>query len=226
MTRQKSVAAAAAPSLRLKQQPLQQRAQDTCEAILVAAAQLLAEVGIERLSTNLVCERAGVTPPALYRYFPNKYAILHELGLRLMLRQNALIERFALPATMRLSRPAFERRLLRLFLDTLARTREMPAGAWITRALRAVPALQHVRTGSHDQVSGQLRAAFLAAHPRADAGEVGLVIRLAVEAMYAAHELVFDQPSLDESAVGRVMAAMVAGEYARLRRAATAPAAR
>ena len=30
------------------------------------------EVGIERLSTNLVCERAGLTPPALYRYYPNK----------------------------------------------------------------------------------------------------------------------------------------------------------
>ena len=44
----------------------------------------VSDVGIERLSTNLVCERAGLTPPALYRYFPNKYALLSELGQRLM----------------------------------------------------------------------------------------------------------------------------------------------
>ncbi|WP_445380862.1 TetR/AcrR family transcriptional regulator, partial [Pseudomonas syringae] len=50
------------------------------------------EVGIERLSTNLVCERAGLTPPALYRYFPNKYALLTVLGERLLEKQNERID--------------------------------------------------------------------------------------------------------------------------------------
>src|SRR5436853_107664 len=87
----------AQPPLATKKQPAQQRATETYERILEVTAQTLADVGIERLSTNLVCERAGLTPPALYRYFPNKYALLSELGQRLMQRQNELIPRWITP---------------------------------------------------------------------------------------------------------------------------------
>src|SRR5512139_3320805 len=98
----------AGPDLRQKTVPRQGRALETYERILGVAAELLGEVGVERLSTNLVCERAGLTPPALYRYFPNKYALLHELGERLMAAQNQLLEAWATPATMALPRAKFE----------------------------------------------------------------------------------------------------------------------
>ncbi len=71
-----------------KNRPRQERAKRTYESILVAAAELLVEVGIERISTNLIAERAGITVPALYRYFPNKYAVINALGADLMDRQN------------------------------------------------------------------------------------------------------------------------------------------
>lgn len=205
-------------ALAAKKQPVQQRSRDTYEAILGAATQLLADVGIERLSTNLVCQHAGVTPPALYHYFPNKYAILRELGMRLMGVQNELLQQWATPATMRQSQAAFADSLLQLFLGTVQLTEALPAGVWITRALRAVPALHHVRIESHDHVSALLRDAFMAAHPQARRDEVWLAIRLSVEAMYAAHELLFDEPTLDAQAVGRMMAEMVAGQFARLKR--------
>src|SRR3990167_11376004 len=79
------------PNLVAKKQPEQQRAAETYEHILEVAAQMLGDVGVERLSTNMICQQAGLTPPALYRYFPNKYALLCELGQRLMQRQNELI---------------------------------------------------------------------------------------------------------------------------------------
>ena len=60
-----------------KNKPQQERAKRTYEAILASAAKLLVEVGIERISTNLIAEEAGITVPALYRYFPNKYAVLN-----------------------------------------------------------------------------------------------------------------------------------------------------
>ena len=75
-----------APPLEAKKRPEQQRAAETVERILEATAAALADIGFERLSTNIVCARAGLTPPALYRYFPNKYALLYELGRRLMQR--------------------------------------------------------------------------------------------------------------------------------------------
>ena len=45
-------------------QPRQGRAVATRERLLDVAGQLLGEVGVERISTNLICARAGMTPPA------------------------------------------------------------------------------------------------------------------------------------------------------------------
>ena len=53
-------------------QPKQERAQATYERLLDVAGALLGEVGLDRISTNMICARAGLTPPALYRYFNNK----------------------------------------------------------------------------------------------------------------------------------------------------------
>ena len=77
--------------LNTKTEPSQDRAKNTFEEILSITGDLLVEVGFERLSTNLICKRAGITPPALYRYFPNKYAILKELGDRLMKVQDDVV---------------------------------------------------------------------------------------------------------------------------------------
>src|SRR5688572_31885948 len=71
--------------------PKQERALQTRERLLDVAGKLLGEVGIERISTNMICARASVTPPALYRYFQDKYAVLEALGRRLMDRQNAIL---------------------------------------------------------------------------------------------------------------------------------------
>lgn len=203
-----------------KKAPTQSRAVETYERILATAAALLGEVGIERLSTNLICKRLGLTPPALYQYFPNKYAILHELGQRLMLRQNELLEPWATPATMALPEARFARSMAEMFLETVRLTEQMPAGVWVTRALRAVPSLQDVRNRSHDQVTELLLGAFLAAHPAVDAARARLCIRLAIDALYAAQELLFDDPTQLPEAVADVMSEMVAGQLARLRRSA------
>ena len=210
--------AATGVELDRKRDPTQLRALETCERILDAAAHLLGEVGIERLSTNLICERAGLSPPALYRYYPNKYAVLAELGVRLMMSQNELLEKWATPATMKLPATKFEQRIRQLFLDTLEMTRQATAGEWITRALRAVPSLAPVRLESHAHVTGLLVAAFEVAWPEVPESRVRLVSRLAVEVMYSAHELMFDDPSLDPDEVSVVMSHMVTTQVLQLRK--------
>ncbi|MDN3922503.1 TetR/AcrR family transcriptional regulator [Roseateles violae] len=207
------------PALEPKRAPLQPRAVETYERILAACAELLGEVGIERLSTNLVCQRAGISPPALYQYFPNKYAILHELSLRLMQQQNRLLQPWAVPATMALPEAEFTHSMAALFLQMQQLTAEMPAGVWVTRAQRAVPALQPQRLRSREVLGEMVLAPFLVAHPRVDAARAQLTIRLAIDALYSAHELLFDEPALDPQAVAQTMAEMVAGQLARLCRA-------
>lgn len=59
--------------------PKQARARATCDAILEAAARILAEDVYERLNTNRIAEVAGVSIGTLYQYFPNKQAILTEI---------------------------------------------------------------------------------------------------------------------------------------------------
>lgn len=56
--------------------PQQARSRATVKRILQVSAELLQEVGIDGFNTNLLAERAGVGPRAIYRYFPNKFAIL------------------------------------------------------------------------------------------------------------------------------------------------------
>jgi AcrR family transcriptional regulator len=224
MPRKSKVPKAAPPSvasgveLDRKRDPTQTRALETCERILDAAANLLGEVGIERLSTNLICERAGLSPPALYRYYPNKYAVLAELGVRLMMSQNELLETWATPGTMKLGAAKFEQRIRQLFLDTLALTRAATAGEWITRALRAVPSLAPVRIGSHEHVTGLVVAAFALAWPDVPQARVRLVSRLAIEVMYSAQELLVDDTTLDANEVAAVMSHMVATQVLQLRK--------
>jgi AcrR family transcriptional regulator len=218
MSRATPVSNPQGPDLRPKALPRQGRAQETYERLLGVAADLLGEVGIERLSTNLICDRAGLTPPAFYRYFPNKYALLHAMGERLMGAQNELLETWATPQTMAQPRAKLEFTVLRLFVQTLELTKALPAGVWITRALRAVPALQAVRIGSHRHVAALIEGAFMAAHPSVDRAEVRVFARLAIESAYASQEMLFDDPDLDPIVVGRMLAAMVAGEAVRLRR--------
>ncbi|MBW0152793.1 MAG: TetR/AcrR family transcriptional regulator [Phenylobacterium sp.] len=77
-------------------QARQARAQATVEAIIQAAAQILAEAGWGALNTNLVARRAGVSVGSVYEYFPNKNAIVDAI-LDAHLRQGeALIAQGAL----------------------------------------------------------------------------------------------------------------------------------
>jgi AcrR family transcriptional regulator len=204
-----------APPLEAKKRPEQQRAAETVERILEATAAALADIGFERLSTNIVCARAGLTPPALYRYFPNKYALLYELGRRLMQRQNALVPLWITPQALTGSVADLERALAGLLIDTRRVTAATVGGVWIIRALRAAPALQAVRLDSHAEVTEAQTALLIETYPRADPQELRLIGRIAVEMIYAAVEMLFDEP-LDVEATARVVASMIASQLSHV----------
>lgn len=199
-----------------KARPSQQRAAETYERILAAAAEVLCQVGIERLSTNLVCECAGLTPPALYRYFPNKYALLEELGRRLLEKQNAQI---AIRINAELLAGPLERvedALTDLLLDTYGVTAETAGGMWILKALRAVPSLEHVRLDSHRRVAAQQAEALMALLPGVPSAEIAQVARIVVEFFHSTVELLFDE-ALPAESTCRTVAAMLTGHLGRLR---------
>lgn len=198
-----------------KKSPAQQRSTETYERILVATAQTLCDVGIERLSTNLVCECAGLTPPALYRYFPNKYALLSVLGERLLEKQNGLIDHWITPQLLSGPPEDLESALAELILETYRVTDATLGGMWILKGLRAVPALEHVRIDSHRQVSSAQAEILAQVFPRADPQQLATAARVAVEMIHATIELLFDE-SLDPKSVCAMVASMIISHLDRL----------
>lgn len=77
----------------MRHEPVQARAAHRIEALLDAAASVVVEHGIEHLTTALVAERAGASIGTVYRYFPDRVAVLVALAERNLERMRLAIER-------------------------------------------------------------------------------------------------------------------------------------
>lgn len=201
----------AAIPLSTKHRPIQARGQDTFELILDVAGELLSEIGFEQLTTNLICQRAGLTPPALYRYFPNKYAVLKELGDRLMRAQDDEVLLWIEAGGM--SGATFEERLeksIAIQERMVAIHRDFPGGIAIGRALRAVPMLNDLRIRSRDMVAGEFAAMMRLQHPDSSEQRLQVACRLIVELGYSASEMVVEEPDRDADMINREVCVMFA----------------
>lgn len=66
----------------LRNEPVQARSTARLTALLDAAASAVHELGYERLTTAMVAERAGASIGTVYRYFPDRIAVLQALASR------------------------------------------------------------------------------------------------------------------------------------------------
>lgn len=174
----------------LRAAPIQDRAVQTRERLLDIAGELLGEVGIERISTNMIAAHAGVSPAALYRYFKDKYAVLEALGRRLMDRQNALL--FAWLEENGSSLDALGAGTEGLLRATADITDSEPGGVWILRAMRAVPQLTHVRLESHNEVTDAMLEVYAPLLPQMNKRTLWRRLRMTVEFGYAVDEMLHD----------------------------------
>ncbi|GAA0992152.1 TetR/AcrR family transcriptional regulator [Subtercola frigoramans] len=68
----------------VRNEPVQVRSSTRISALVDAAAEVVDEVGVERMTTAMVAERAGASIGTVYRYFPDRIAVLSALSLRSM----------------------------------------------------------------------------------------------------------------------------------------------
>ncbi len=187
--------------LATKTSPTQERSRSTFEAIIAATGDLLGEVGIERLSTNLIAARTGITAPALYRYFPNKYAILRVMGERIMEIEDSIVLDMLGSGSLGAADSFAD--AVRANVELMRRTREavraMPGSLWILRAMRAVPTLRETREQSTSMVATSIFTHLADAWPEADRARLKSAALLTTTLMTAANEAVLDNPDLDES---------------------------
>jgi AcrR family transcriptional regulator len=191
---------AKAPALRAA--PIQERAVQTRDRLLDIAGELLGEVGVERISTNMIAARAGVSPAALYRYFKDKYAVLEALGRRLMDRQNVVL--FAWLEEHKVGGlEALAEGTEALLRATAEITDGEPGGVWILRAMRAVPQLAHVRLESHNEVTDALLEAYAPLVPKMDKRVLWRRLRVTVEFGYAVDEMLHDDDRFSRDEIFR-----------------------
>lgn len=102
MTRRTTRKPAARPRARAgksaeRRAPQQDRGQKRIEELLDAAEHVIVEVGIDRMSTNAVAERAGASMSSIYHFFASKEAIIGALAERYMAVMRPLTEYSAQP---------------------------------------------------------------------------------------------------------------------------------
>ncbi|GAA0416554.1 TetR family transcriptional regulator [Leifsonia naganoensis] len=70
----------------VRTEPIQERSAARVDALLDAAAEVVDEIGFDRLTTAMVAERAGASIGTVYRYFPDRIVLLQALRDRAVLR--------------------------------------------------------------------------------------------------------------------------------------------
>lgn len=143
--------------LALRKKPKQARARATYEKILNATAILLDEVGLDGINTNLIAEKAGVNISAIYKYFPNKYAILSTLAIRLNDKQTDL----TLDYMANLDESISWQDMLSGMVDTMIEgTRHEKGLIALQSAMLATPGLKTIYRLSNEDVAGVFLKAF------------------------------------------------------------------
>lgn len=66
----------------IRNEPMQARSTARLAALLDAASAVVAEIGYERLTTAMVADGAGASIGTVYRYFPDRIAVLQSLASR------------------------------------------------------------------------------------------------------------------------------------------------
>jgi AcrR family transcriptional regulator len=117
----------------LRRIPRQERGRVRVEKILDAAADVIANVGVEAATTNAIAAHANTSVGSLYQFFPNKEAIVEALAVRFNTELRQLNDTVLSPDTMMAPLP----KLVDSVVDSLLRFHE------------ANPAYRHVYQATH-----------------------------------------------------------------------------
>ncbi len=161
--------------------PVQARAKQTVDLILDNAAVLLDEVGVDAFNTNLLAERAGVAVRSVYRYYPNKLAVIVGLAERQASEWQTLLARLMLPLADpdQSARDAWD-----AVLDAYVSYIEAKQGRFaMHRAMQALPQLSEVNRRDNDVLSDTIYRALKTRGLRQPAGRLQSISRVLLDTM-------------------------------------------
>lgn len=187
-------------SLELRRRPTQERSAATFDHILDTAAQLLEQGGWDGFTTNMLASHAGIGVQTLYRYFPNKQAVVAALAERMTAEWERWfedVERFI---------PNAESRWESALLHFVQKLRAQPGGVAIRKAMGASPVLRALDHEITRRLASRFADALERRHPGIDRQHAETTMRVSSEASFAVVDLCFDLP--ESEARGLLMGCM------------------
>jgi len=170
----------------LRARPTQARSRKTFDAILTAAAELLTEKGWEGFNTNLLAERAGCRVATLYRYFPDKLAVVSTLAQRVVADWDREFEEIALKfadaTDLREVWPAFAQQFVSIL-------KHNPSTLAVRKAMQAVPELRAIDQEDNERLAQAFAETFCQHLPGLSGDRAMSAARLMIETEVAVVDL-------------------------------------
>lgn len=184
------------PSAR-RRRPAQKRSRETFDKICSTALELIDEGGLGALNTNAVADRAGLAINTVYAYFPDKFAIMHELLLGLNERRDAVVEQ--LSSDLNSNKDWHE--ALREAAEAMVRLhQDEPRTASFRRAIAAVPALSQLDADAVHKDARKLSQA-LGRRFGVDRSEARRTAEVSLQVVSTLAPLCLDDLSIDEESL-------------------------
>lgn len=188
----------AGPRTLLRRRPSQQRGEIRLEALLDAAEQVIAKVGVDAATTNAIAARAGAGMGSLYHFFPNKEAIVAALAERYMARIR--------PLTLFMERPGMPQmtvaRLVDEIVDPLAEFyRRAPAYRHVYHATNKPGMPSSCRTELQETVVAHVDGLMAARAPHLEPAQRRVHAMVAVELVHRMLDMAFEAPAAQRPAL-------------------------
>jgi len=182
--------------------PAQKRAEITVKLILNTSAQLLDEVGLDGFNTNLLATRAAIRIGTIYRYFPNKLAIL-----RALVQDYATHMKEALAMFSNLADP--EKKWQSIIFSSIdaycAAAKKQPGFIAIRRAMQAAPELRVIENQLVKELSTVFVEALILRGGKASKEQLYTVASTFLMAAAATYDLAYIKGKKDKRAEAEII---------------------
>jgi AcrR family transcriptional regulator len=185
-----------------RRKPLKGRSQETVQRVLRAASHLLKTVPLEQVTTSRIAEDAELSIGALYRFFPNKQAVIDAVAVQHVEDFRALME-VRLAQLSLLDGPAFLGTIIDAFvefLDARPDFRAIALGRYVS------PATRRRQTQPDATGAGLVKRFMIESLGMQDLSALDMRLRIAIETGERLFAYAFEQPTMEERA--RVVAEM------------------
>lgn len=180
----------------VRRNPVQERSQETVQHIFDAASKLLAANPAGEITTSGIAREAGISVGALYRFFPDKQAIIDAVAVRHMEEFGKSFEGRIAEEALR-DGPAFLGKVIDAFVEFLEARPDFRAIAFSRRISAATRRRQADPNASG---GGLVKRFMIESLGMTDLASLDLRLRVAIEAGERLFAYAFEQPDAPERA--------------------------